>query len=190
MKKIFLFTAFIFLLSACNSTREQSETGEKKEPARFDYELNHDLYATLEFHTVANDGTSSLLKASRPYTIPKGTPVKVVAAITNKGEKDFVFEGNPCSGKLTVSVTNNEQTFRLSGQGNVTPDVCTAQLVTHTLKKGETLEAEAVFETDYDELAVAPEEAGEEPSMNPFNAVAAYGEERFSSTFEIEETNE
>ncbi|MCP3764963.1 hypothetical protein NLX67_21865 [Domibacillus sp. A3M-37] len=189
MKKFFTLSAFVFLLSACtNQFEEKLITEEKNDPAYFEYTLEPDLHSSLEFHSVAEDGSTQLIQTPRPYTIQKGTPIKVIANITNNGKADYTFDGNPCDGKLTISITNNEQTFTLNGQGDVSPEACIEPLVTHTLKSGETIKAEAIFQTDYDGLATKPpEEVMKELSINPFTVHAKYGEQQFSATFEIQD---
>ncbi|HZG70996.1 MAG TPA: hypothetical protein VEY51_05590 [Chondromyces sp.] len=184
MKKLLLLTVFLLFLSACsNGDKNLAPKVTGDGPAYFEETLNHHLQFSLEIFYVSEDGSTQPVQTSQPVKVKKGKPIKVVATVTNNGEEDYTFDSNPCDGRLSMFIMNNSHDVKLKGEGDVTPEACIESLVTHVLKKGEQITAEATFQTDYD----LPEGKQQGEAGNLFTIHVPYANQQFDATFEIEE---
>ncbi|MFP3726502.1 hypothetical protein U8V72_15090 [Priestia filamentosa] len=80
------------------------------------------------------------------YTI--GEEIEVEASVQNMNQEAYIFGGNPCEGKLYISITESTSDRYLKQKGNQAPEVCIEPYVEHTLKPKEKVNAKAVIQTD------------------------------------------
>ncbi len=185
MKKIMLSMAgVILLLAGCGQTDKQ-KTGEEKKPAEktyFEEVLENNLQYSMEI-IYDDEGTEQ----TEAGTFELAKPIKVIAKVTNTGEKDYTFDGNPCDGELTISLFDSKENIKAEGTGDITPDMCIEPLVQHTIKAGETMEAEAVFnmEKGFDHNSTDLSQTKADLKTGEYTITAVYGKQELKETIKI-----
>ena len=163
-KRAVWIIALLAAVAGCGQSGDgQSGGSEKIEPSVFTQKMENGLEYTIEIQYEDMEGAKGRVTKGKAGSFQLGEPLQVTAKVNNASGKDFVFEGDPCSGHLSVRLVKD--TVRVSGEGDIAGDVCIQSIETHTLKAGETITAKAVFPLDkgVDSGTVAGEEVDLEP---------------------------
>lgn len=143
MKRILALMVLFLLLVGCGQSQKQTGGEEKViEPTKFEKEMEHNLFFSMELK-YDNPENVTVLDSGK---FQLGEPIGIKVKVKNKGEKDYKFKGDPCEGKLSVSLHSDK--IKASGEGDISTDFCVKSLVEHTIKAGETMTATATFPLD------------------------------------------
>jgi len=165
-----LFLSCILILTACASNVENTASPQET-PTFYEEELLPSLTYTLAVHRQEND---EWVDPAASGKVEKGEIIRLTATVTNTGENDYTFHGNPCDSELFVALHKDGK--KIAGSGNITPDACIEPQLTHTLRAGAELAASGEFD-----LAKA------EPGV--YTISASYAKETFEKEIEVIESN-
>lgn len=146
-KRAVWIIALVMAVAGCGQSMEGQSGDEKKmEPAVFTQKMDNGLEFMLEVQYENIEEAKGRITEGKAGSFQLGEPLQVAAKVKNTTDKDFSFEGDPCSGRLSVRLAKD--TVRVLGEGDIAGDVCIQSIESHTLKAGETIEAKAVFPLD------------------------------------------